>query len=134
MLWLWPGRSRSGPVQSQPGRVMDPTTLLRPFSPSSSLSVARALEVQKLAGDLLAAHGLDGWTFAFNRRKRAMGYCYYGSKTVELSVYFVESNPDAVIRDTLLHEIAHALVGPEHGHDRAWKEKCLELGAKPERF
>jgi SprT protein len=113
---------------------MESATLVMPFCRASSLDLAQALRVQKLACTLLTVHGLDGWSFAFNRRKRAMGYCYYGRKTVELSIYFVERNPEPVIRDTLLHEIAHALIGPEHGHDQAWKEKCLEIGAKPERF
>lgn len=113
---------------------MEPTALLMPFSRVSSLSVTRASEIHKLARRLMAIHGLGDWTFAFNRRKRAMGYCYCGIKTIELSVYFVESNPEEVIRDTLLHEIAHALVGPEHGHDEVWKAKCREVGAKPERY
>ena len=26
------------------------------------------------------------------------------------------------IQDTILHEIAHALVGPKHGHNKVWKE------------
>src|SRR4051812_12271673 len=35
--------------------------------------------------------------------------------------------------DTLLHEIAHALVGPGHGHGPAWRRKCREVGARPVR-
>jgi predicted SprT family Zn-dependent metalloprotease len=113
---------------------MNLTAPVIPVSTTSALSPARAREVQQLAYDLLTAHGLSNWSFAFNRRKRAMGYCYYGRKVIELSIYFVERNPDVVIRDTLLHEIAHALVGADHGHDEVWKQKCLEVGARPERF
>ena len=29
----------------------------------------------------------------------------------------------------ILHEIAHALVGPAHGHDAAWKRAARALGA-----
>ena len=29
----------------------------------------------------------------------------------------------------ILHEIAHALVGPAHGHDAAWKQAARALGA-----
>lgn len=39
----------------------------------------------------------------------------------------------SLIRDTILHEIAHALVGPNHCHDLVWKAKCLEIGATPRR-
>jgi hypothetical protein len=34
---------------------------------------------------------------------------------------------------TILHEIAHALVGPKHGHDKFWKLKARELGCSAKR-
>lgn len=91
------------------------------------------LAARQLALQLLATHGLHDWSFAFNRRKRAMGFCRYDIRTIELSIYFVERNGHDLIRDTLLHEIAHALVGPDHGHDAVWKRQCLAIGAKPVR-
>ena len=91
------------------------------------------IRASQLAHELMAAHGLRGWTFAFNRSKRDMGLCRYGPKVIELSVHFVARNSAAAIRDTLLHEIAHALVGPGHGHDAVWKQACLRVGAKPQR-
>jgi predicted SprT family Zn-dependent metalloprotease len=103
----------------------------------SSVSTTRwtrhACEVQGLARALLLAYGLRDWSFAFNRRKQEMGLCRFDDKCIELSLHFIERNPDEAIRDTLLHEIAHALVGPGHGHDRLWKQKCREIGARPER-
>jgi hypothetical protein len=30
--------------------------------------------------------------------------------------------------DTILHEIAHALVGARHGHDRVWRATALRIG------
>jgi SprT protein len=92
------------------------------------------IQAQQLAIRLLANHGLCDWSFAFNRSKRQMGCCQYGPKVIELSRHFVERNTSDLIRDTLLHEIAHALVGPGHGHDVVWKAMCLRVGAKPERL
>ena len=104
-----------------------PALSSRPLTP-------RAEEARRLARRLLAAHRLTDWSFAFNRSKTSMGLCRYGPRVIELSTHFVERNPAGAVRDTLLHEIAHALVGPGHGHDRAWGEMCLRVGAKPERL
>jgi predicted SprT family Zn-dependent metalloprotease len=93
----------------------------------------KALRVRQLAQELLLRHGLADWTFAFNRRKRSLGFCRYATRTIELSIYLVEHNGADEILDTLLHEIAHALVGPGHGHGPAWKRKCREIGARPVR-
>lgn len=90
-------------------------------------------EVRQLALELLARHGLFDWSFTFNWRKRTMGLCLYHVRRIELSVHFVERNGRTEIVDTILHEIAHALVGPEHGHGATWKQKCIEIGARPER-
>ena len=37
------------------------------------------------------------------------------------------------VRDTILHEVAHALVGPGHGHDTVWKATAAQVGARPQR-
>ncbi len=100
--------------------------------PSSLLTSAKAL-----ASQLMAQHGLTGWQFAFNTNKRRAGVCRYPMKSrpgrIELSRHYVLRNPADEVRDTILHEIAHALVGPRHGHDEVWKAKCVEVGARPER-
>jgi predicted SprT family Zn-dependent metalloprotease len=94
----------------------------------------RCLQTRELALHLLAAHGLRDWSFTFNRSKLQMGCCCYGSKIIRLSRHFVARNSPDLIRDTLLHEIAHALVGPGHGHDAEWRSMCRRIGAKPERL
>jgi predicted SprT family Zn-dependent metalloprotease len=84
--------------------------------------------------ELLARYGLSDWTFAFNRRKTAMGLCLYGPRRIELAVYFVQRNSAEAIEETLRHEIAHALAGPGTGHGLKWKAKCRMVGANPERL
>jgi hypothetical protein len=39
--------------------------------------------------------------------------------------------PYEEIRDTLLHEIAHAIAGHKAGHGAEWKAVCRRIGAKP---
>jgi len=95
---------------------------------------ARALQTVALARELLTAHGLTGWSFRLNRSKVNLGLCRYGQRTIELSAFFVEENSDEAIRDTLLHEIAHALAGRAAGHGPLWRAMCLRVGAKPERL
>lgn len=100
-----------------------------------TLSLAQRLqEVHQLASALLTRHGLADWKFSFNRSKTQLGLCLFGPKLIQVSVHFVARNGADLIRDTLLHEIAHALVGLGHGHDGVWKAKCREIGARPERL
>jgi predicted SprT family Zn-dependent metalloprotease len=92
-------------------------------------------EAQQLANDLLREHGLaqKGWTFEFDQAKRRFGVCRYRSKRIGLSQPLTEANHYIEVVDTILHEIAHALVGPGQGHNNVWKRKCMDIGAKPQR-
>jgi predicted SprT family Zn-dependent metalloprotease len=112
---------------------VDAATTTLPTLPTLPDGPARFAVVRRYAVELMAAHGLAGWSFAYNHRKQAMGLCVYQRLTIELSVHFVERNSAEEVHDTILHEIAHALVGPGHGHDAVWKRKCLEIGARAQR-
>lgn len=97
----------------------------------------RAFKLREEARALMVNFGLEEWEFGINSNVRRAGVCYYPTRTtpgrIELSAHFADRNPDSEVRDTLLHEIAHALVGPGHGHDAVWQAKCMEIGARPER-
>src|SRR5436305_12159247 len=88
----------------------------------------RLRRARELARALMDAHGLADWEFRFNRRKRGAGLCLHHRGTIELSLYFVRLNGPDKVRETLLHEIAHALVGPGHGHGPVWPAKAAGLG------
>jgi predicted SprT family Zn-dependent metalloprotease len=88
-------------------------------------------EAQEVATRLIELHGLSGWTFRFNRNKRRLGVCKQDSKQIELSEHYVIRNSSEHVIDTILHELAHALVGTEHGHDDVWKDMCIRLGCTP---
>lgn len=89
-------------------------------------------EAERLARRLMAKHGLVEWSFAFDRAKRRFGCCHHTTKTLSLSRHLTLLNGEEAVRDTILHEIAHALTPGAH-HGPAWRAKCRELGAKPER-
>lgn len=87
-----------------------------------------------LARSLIAEHGLAGWAFSYNHGKRTLGLCDYDRKKIELSMYFVARNDVDAVRDTVLHEIAHALAGQKAGHGSAWRAVCVKIGAAPKRL
>ena len=92
------------------------------------LSAAR-----QLARQLMDDHGLKLWRLGFDRAKRAAGGCSYRRRRIVLSRFYVRLNSEDDVRNTILHEIAHALAGPGVGHGPKWKEVCRQIGARPER-
>lgn len=91
-------------------------------------------EAQRVATRLLHDHGLAqaGWRFRFDHARRRFGSCRFHDRTVTLSRHLAAANDERQVLDTILHEIAHALVG-KPGHGEAWKRTALAVGARPER-
>jgi predicted SprT family Zn-dependent metalloprotease len=86
-----------------------------------------------LALALMRQHGLaEEWTFKFDHARRRFGSCRYRAKLITLSRPLTFLNDEPQVRDTILHEIAHALT-PGDGHGAKWKRKCVEIGANPKR-
>ena len=85
------------------------------------------------ADQLIAQHKLCDWRFYFDTADGRLGKCSYSNKTISLSEQFCLQASDDEITDTILHEIAHALVGPDHGHDQVWTAKAKEIGCSGER-
>jgi predicted SprT family Zn-dependent metalloprotease len=92
-------------------------------------------EAKSLAIELMGQHGLlnQGWVFRFDRAVRRFGVCKYGYRVISLSAPLVEANDLENVKDTILHEIAHAIAGPRAGHGYEWVKVCLQIGAKPNR-
>lgn len=72
-----------------------------------------------------------GWRFTFDQSKRRFGVCRHGQKVIGLSSPLTLCNQPDEVRDTILHEIAHALAGYANGHNGVWKQHCLLVGARP---
>jgi hypothetical protein len=90
-------------------------------------------EAQSLALELMEKHGVTaaGWTFAFDNTKSRMGVCKYGPRLIAVSRLFAAHATESEVRDTILHEIAHVLAGPDAKHGILWKAHASRLGATP---
>jgi hypothetical protein len=84
----------------------------------------------ELLRDDLIKHGLTGWSIRWNQNpeSRFLGLCSYKDKCIILSAHHVDIHPDPDVINTIHHEVAHAVVGPFHGHDAVWAAKAREVG------
>jgi len=92
---------------------------------------------------------IDGWAdvwgvpglearvdVSFSRRFRtSLGRCYPASREVRLAAFLLDG-PDALLQETLCHELAHAAVYELHGrsarpHGREWRELMRVAGFEP---
>jgi predicted SprT family Zn-dependent metalloprotease len=86
-------------------------------------------QAEAFAISLLRQHGLWlEWSFYFDRSKVRFGTCNYTRRRISLSRYLVALNEEAHVRDTLLHEIAHALAPRGAGHGTAWRKVAISIG------
>lgn len=82
---------------------------------------------------LLAEHPVlieQGWTFGFDNATSRLGVCNYRTRRISTSRHFTAHATEAMVRDTILHEIAHALT-PGAKHAIRWKVMAQRLGATP---
>ena len=85
------------------------------------------------ANRLVGAHGLDGWRVELDMAKRRAGVCRFEAKVIGLSAPLARLHGEDEVRDTILHEIAHALTGPAAGHGPAWRAVALRIGCSSRR-
>jgi predicted SprT family Zn-dependent metalloprotease len=93
------------------------------------------IDAENLAVSLIKQNGIWelGWRFNYDNCVRQFGSCEYGTKKISLSKKLVSLNDVDTVKDTILHEIAHAIAGFKAGHGYQWKLACIKIGAKPER-
>jgi len=91
------------------------------------------MKARRMATELMRQHLDSTWTLRFDNAKNRFGRCSYGKREISLSTPLVRLNDEDRVRQTVLHEIAHALAGPGAGHGYAWAAKCRELGIRPDR-
>ena len=91
-----------------------------PSVPRRSVRSMDLRDAYAMAEYLLEVHGLDDWQVSYDNAKRRAGICKFAELTLGLSAPLTAVHTEDDVRDTILHEIAHALVGPAHGHDATW--------------
>lgn len=90
-------------------------------------------QAKKLTLIFMEIYGLKKWHFEWINSKNAFGRCDTLRQIIKLSKDFVKINKEIEIRDTILHEIAHALCPKHEHHGKEWKAKAEELGCNPSR-
>jgi len=105
------------------------------FGDDLELPPAQLLEeLYTAARDLMDEHGLLEWRLGYvDHRGKTLGTTRHVTRTISLSAAHMVAVDGAERRDTVLHEIAHALLPAEEGHGWRWQAKAREVGASPNR-
>ena len=99
--------------------------------PNNELNIVAAweLRVKYVGSNLLCEHGLKDWTMNCQRiNSTALGLCNISNKTILINTPYLYILDYPTLKNLMLHEIAHVLVGIGHGHDDIWKAKAIEIG------
>ena len=138
-------RARVTSIRARAAHAIDAAGVEWKVPYSSILSVDDApvpectlYEIHALGNRLLSSFQANGglparWVFGFDLATSRAGVCRYAERRIDLSVSYCLAATRAEIEDTVLHEIAHAIVGPRHNHDAVWKAKAREIGCAGER-
>lgn len=106
-----------------------------PYSDACNLPPAQLLgALYERARADMDAHGLHEWKLGYvDHRGKVLGTTTHASRTIALSAAHMVTIGAAERRDTVLHEIAHALMPSHEGHGWRWQAKAREIGASPTR-
>jgi len=100
-------------------------------------------KTKKIFAELMKEHELlkVGWTYSFDQANSRFGWCDFNKKHISISepiCLLNEGTNFPVIKDTILHEIAHALTYEQYGntakpHGKEWQEIAKQIGCNGER-
>lgn len=90
--------------------------------------MADLARVRVWAEALLRLHLDSTWSFGFDNAKTRAGLTNFTKRTITVSRHLAELWDDDDVHQTLLHEVAHALAGPDAGHGPKWRAIADELG------
>lgn len=100
-------------------------------------------EAEELVNELMHKHlstaRTRNWKFKWDNAISRFGSCAYRG-TITMSKVLTSLNDETHVRDTILHEIAHALNYERHGrkilgkpHGKEWKAIAREIGCSDSR-
>jgi len=101
------------------------------------MDAATAMDMaERLVEEKLNTRVKDGWFWEvkFNNTKRIIAQCVTKKREIRLSKPFMERMKRVNVKNTILHEIAHAIDFHQRGysaHDYRWKKIASTLGAHP---
>lgn len=99
---------------------------------SDVLKKERLLYVLFLTQKHLKIHKLETTNVKFIHRKTALGVCYNNGEKIGIQLNHALNSSIIRIEQTIIHEIAHIIVGNEFSHRIEWQLKALELGLSME--
>ena len=90
-------------------------------------------KVKKLAEALIKQYAPSNTIFRFDNAKSRLGVCKNRKSyfIIALSEAFIEQMTEEEVKNTILHEIAHALT-PYQNHNKIWKTIALAIGCDGE--
>jgi hypothetical protein len=95
-----------------------------------------ALEALQLGQSMLDKVGLsaDGWTVQFDHPKfrySRHASCHYNKREVHVNAFDIYGADDQFFHNAMCHEMAHAVLSSQHGHNDEWLQKAHEFGMTP---
>lgn len=92
---------------------------------------------------MFEAYGIPDWAFEWREHLgkdslaagetgefTELGHADFGSRTIRMSASATRTSTEWSVYQTLLHEIAHALVGYRSGHGPTWDRVAQRIGCR----
>lgn len=91
---------------------------------------------EKMIIRLMTKHGLieQGWSWKLDRGITRLGVTIHSRKHIGISANMVDLSPAEYVKETILHEIAHALSHPSAGHGASWQRLVERIGGSSARL
>ena len=106
-----------------------------------NLTEARELALNLMDKFILSKREM--WNFDYQGGTNRCGRCHWngtkllgatGGGKIYLTTDYVLAAGIEEVTKTILHEIAHAIAGPEAGHNYRWQRICLQIGGNGKRL